>query len=150
MERKTISYELEWFKMGFRQVKDFQISFVSNKTVREYNKYISDVQAVHELSIKLSDLVQKSKALPNDVKIKSDIASIEKEIREKASEDFFKRRFEIIYLILECNGYEKEEPFNDIKFWDNKVDPNTINDFITKCILKDVDKKQGKEQAAVS
>jgi len=148
--RKVIDYVLNYREGGNQCALSIKIDFVSNWVMKEYNEIISEVHKTQRLWDEIVFLMadRKSVSINRAEGYQSRIDEIDAEILsksgsiEKISEsNIFTRRFELLKTILTDNAVKDEKLF-DFNFWDRCVDPSDMNDFLTQCVFKDIDKKK--------
>jgi hypothetical protein len=147
---KEIIYKLKYRDGGERKFIDIKIDFVSNYVIREYNNLISSTTDVKIKWDKVMDITNEIEKLRTDkpegykVKVESlrkDVVSISDEIMKHQPEGLLDKRFDIIKVILDDNGI-KDESLLSFEFWDRKVEPQDIMEFLTFAVYKDIDKKK--------
>jgi hypothetical protein len=144
--RKTITYNIKYNEKGNINEIPVTIKFVSNYVMREYSEIMAEIGNVRKDWDTLTLITAKRELLKNAdgdnseelEKIDSEIKKIEDNVRGYKDNDFFKKRFDLIQVILEDNGIENEMLLSS-KFWDRKIEPQEIINFLNAAIAKDTD-----------
>ena len=153
-----MKYELKYKEKRKTKSVMLEITDINNWSSREY-------QAIFKQATDASSLYKKIKRINEDrgavlfegtqgskdwkqrmEKLDKELSEIEKKLENFDSDNYFKRRFNLIQEILEFNDIEHEFLY-DFDFWDRKVSPDVIMEFLDKsvhCRLED--KKQGKQK----
>lgn len=148
---KKITYELNYRIKGEKKIKKIDIDFIPNQRHEDWGKLQAEI---YEVSAKWNHI----KALQEEVllllkeKDKNNIEAI-KEFKteiEKLTNDLnylrdskiIERRFNLIKDILIDNGYSGDSELMSFEFWNNCVEPTSINEFLQEAISKDIDKKK--------
>ena len=143
---KSVDFNLEYREKGEKKNKIITIDFISNGVIKRYDKLMGEVNEVsqknderQELLIEIVNLrIDKPegwKDLQKEKKKK--VEEIENFIKSFNENGHFERRFEIIKTVLEDNGI-KDEKLLTFDFWENCVDANTMIEFISASIWKDL------------
>ena len=151
--RKTVNYELTYFKKGEELKKIVPIKFVSN---RIYDWY-SDIM---DRTNKLQGLVAQRKKLIEDLAmvivdkdvsilkrrekskpIKAELKEVEKQISECDSKDFVTARHKIIERLLNDNGIDDPELLS-LDFWNDNIEPSELWGFLVAAVTKDTEGKK--------
>lgn len=148
MERKTVNYEVKYFKKGVDLVKHVEIKRISRGTMKEYgelmtyalkstallkekeNKTKEIAWVLSDTKIRYWDRISKAKPLGKE------LIEIEKKINEYA--DIFPKAVEIVASVLDENGIEDKDLIK-FSFWNKCTDDTEIWDFLNTVIYKDVD-----------
>ena len=150
MAGQEITFDLEYRDKGQKKTLPLVIDFVPNICRKKYNSIAKKEFEVRKNWDKISDITTEISALRTEKpdNWKEQIEEKQKQVKDCADniqkiaeDDFFEERFEIIKIILEGNNI-KESFIHDFDFWDSKVDPAIMIEFITICIWKDIDKKK--------
>jgi len=107
--------------MHIKKEKEFIIHIVPNRFNVDYAKYIEDAKDV----IKLNDKYQQAKTIEDKNKI-------EKEIEAFGLQEILNNKYGLIKTLMIANDYEF-----DSEWWDNRADPQDIENMIAACALKD-------------
>lgn len=119
-----------------KKSKDKQGIKKIEKKIEEKKKQFNDIKGRSDAVTIAAELKKEKKALQE---------KIEKCRIEMLSFDFdnwLEQRFELIKEVLEENDISDKELFK-YRFWDRFVDPNDINDFLSKVVLKDQECYEG-------
>lgn len=145
---KEIIYKLPYRKNGEKFTKEIKIDFVPNQRYKDFNAIQS---AIIEISKRWNEynaikeeitllLKNKPENFKEDSKLfTARIKEIEESIKDYA--DIPDKRLKLVKQILIDNGY-KDSELMDSDFWDEHVEPETINEFLDVVINKDIDKKK--------
>lgn len=149
--RKEIKHKIPFIDdSGKQDYIDINISFVPNIAVKMYNEIIGIIHSVQrawdEMNYIIAEMASLEKEKPEgwkQKKLNKEIEFVKKSetIKNNGDQEFFKKRIDLVFLLLKKNGII-EERFFDIKFWDECVDPADILDFINTAIWKDESKKK--------
>ena len=118
---KTIEIIIPYIEGRKKKEKTFEISITPNRfnvDYGEYTKYLSKVLDV-ENKVKAATTVDALNAITAEME-GMDLTSL------------LEMKYGLIKTMMVANGYEF-----DRDFWDLKVDPNDVNDFINQSALKD-------------
>jgi hypothetical protein len=131
---------------GDNKIYEFEISFISNRMLKDFNEIQTKVNKVLQSWQKIKEYESKMEDVRN---LKIDVSEVKKMTEEMKKEsadikgigesDFFKMRFNLIQSILKKNGYNKNEDFNTFEFWEECVEPSSLINFLNECINKDFD-----------
>jgi len=151
--RKEIDFNVEYIVKGKELSKKVKIKFSSQKVQRDYGDWLAKAAEFQEINLnrkkaldEIGSIIINKDISMKDKKEQITVLNTEKDNEEKrmraiGSENFIKDRFDIVKRLLEDNGVEDEELLS-YKFWDEKVDTNVQNEFLTRCIFKDHDLKK--------
>lgn len=124
---------------------DFEIVFISNSMIREFNEINTVVNKVAHSWMKHNKMMNSitnnsSKMTAEEItKITAEAEKEANEIKSINAFDFFKKRANLAIKILKRNGYKDESlPYLKEEFWDESVEPDVLNDFLKDCINKDL------------
>lgn len=123
---KTITLTVPY---GRKKEKEYEISVVPNRFTVDYAEYRAGLLEV----IKLQDELK-------DAKTKEDIEAIKEKADLHSIEKTFEKKLSLIETIMIANEYEYER-----EFWDMKVNPNDVTEFIDSCAVKDLDELDKKK-----
>ena len=136
---------------GEQKTYEFEIGFISNRMIKEFNEIQKKVNMVIASWQKLKQYEEKMEDVAN---LKIDVGEVKKMTEEMKVEsaaikgigesDFFKMRFNLIQDILKKNKYNKDEDYNTFEFWDECVTPPDLINFLNECINKDYDTSKKK------
>lgn len=76
-----------------------------------------------------------------------ELEKIREEMDGMDLESLLSDKYKLVKTILIANGYEDEW---DVEFWDTKVSPSDIDEFISKCAVKDYDPSSKKKAGLIS
>ena len=148
---KEIIYKLPYRKDGEKFTKEIKIDFVPRRRYKDFNDIQSAIIEVtkrwneyksieEEVTLLFMDKPEKFK---EDVKVfKERLKQIEEEINKFS--DIPERRFDLMKQILIDNGYKDDNDLMSTEFFDECVEPESINEIIDLAINKDIDKKKAK------
>ena len=145
---KEIIYKLPFRKDGEKSVKEIKIDFVPRRRYSDFNDIQSSIIEItkrwNEYSAIKEEITLLLKNKPENFKEDSKlftarIKEIEDSIKDYA--DIPDKRLKLVKHILIDNGY-KDSELMDSAFWDECVEPETINEFLDVVINKDIDKKK--------
>jgi hypothetical protein len=105
--------------------KTYEISIVPPRFTVDYPKYMEKQKAL----IKLGARYDKANTV-------DELEAIRTEMEGLDLESILKEKYKLIKTIMIANGYDDEW---DESFWDTKVSPHDIDEFIARCMLKDYD-----------
>jgi seryl-tRNA synthetase len=154
--RKTITYELTYFKKGEELKKQIPIRFISNGVYEDYIKIAQKVNEVMILAERRGKLIKDLAWASTDRKkslserraeiaeIKHELKQIDEDIRAIDGDSYLRDRFKLIKTILEDNGVTDKELF-DYKFWDKHTEASEAWGFLAAVVMKDRD--TGKKKA---
>lgn len=146
---KEIIYKLPYRKDGEKLTREIKIDFVPNQRYKDFNLIQS---AIIEITKRWNEyktieeevgllITNKPKDFKKDVEFfKTRLKEIESEI--KNFEDIPSKRFKLLKQILIDNGYKEDSELMDESFWDEYVEPESINELIDAAINKDLNKKK--------
>ena len=148
---KEIIYKLPYRKDGEKFTKEIKIDFVPRRRYKDFN----DIQsAIIEVTKRWNEyksieeevtllFMNKPEKFKEDVKVfKERLKQIEEEINKFS--DIPERRFDLMKQILIDNGYKDDNDLMSTEFFDECVEPESINEIIDLAINKDIDKKKAK------
>ena len=148
---KEIIYKLPYRKNGEKFTKEIKIDFVPRRRYKDFN----DIQsAIIEVTKRWNEyksieeevtllFMNKPEKFKEDVKVfKERLKQIEEEINKFS--DIPERRFDLMKQILIDNGYKDDNDLMSTEFFDECVEPESINEIIDLAINKDIDKKKAK------
>lgn len=145
---KEIIYKLPYRKNGEKFTKEIKIDFVPNQRYKDFNAIQS---AIIEISKRWNEynaikeeitllLKNKPENFKEDSKLfTARIKEIEDSIKDYA--DIPDKRLKLVKQILIDNGY-KDSELMDSDFWDEYVEPESINELLDVAINKDLNKKK--------
>ena len=145
---KEIIYKLPYRKNGEKFTKEIKIDFVPNQRYKDFNAIQS---AIIEISKRWNEynaikeeitllLKNKPENFKEDSKLfTARIKEIEESIKDYA--DIPDKRLKLVKQILIDNGY-KDSELMDSDFWDEYVEPESINELLDVAINKDLNKKK--------
>lgn len=149
MPRETLEYKLPFCEKGVFKETTIKICFVSNQVTRMYNELAQDIIELEKVANRKNMINQELAELVIDpdmkIREKMKVAKEKKDeerklndiLKEKNDKYTFSKRWKIINRILEDNGYE-DEGFCRQAFWDEKTEPQTPFEFLSKCVMKDM------------
>lgn len=149
--RKKVEYDLEYRVGGEKKTKKIVIDFVPNKRHEDFALLQSEIYEVQvkwnnirllQQEVELLILEKPQDFMENIDKFKTEIETLSKDIKTISDGSLLKRRFELLQSILIDNGYSEDKDLMSWFFWDEHVDPSTINELLTLAIYKDIDKKK--------
>ncbi len=130
---KEITIEIEYVKAHIKHKEEFIIFIVPNRFTVDYPAYFTKVVQVIGLTEKFQD-----------AKTKEDIAAIEKQLVGLGLVDLLEDKYNLVKSVLIANDYEF-----DRDWWDSRVSPRDIDQFITKCVQKDENPETKKKVLAL-
>ena len=101
--------------------KEFEIFIVPNRFTVDISDYFQKQRQILEITKKLSE-----------AKTIEEVQAVEKSIDIQELEKTLKMKYDLIKTIMIANDYEFEQ-----EWWDTRVDPKAIEEFIVSCSLKD-------------
>lgn len=146
---KEIIYRLPYRKDGEKLTREIKIDFVPNQRYKDFNAIQS---AIIEITKRWNEyktieeevgllVTNKPKDFKKDLDVfKERLKQIEVEIKQ--FEDIPAKRFKLLKKILIDNGYKEDTELMDESFWDECVEPESINELIDAAINKDLNKKK--------
>jgi hypothetical protein len=145
---KEIIYNLKYRDRGIKKIFPIKIDFISSWVSTKFSEIMRDSQKTKKLWDEISDCNTRIGSYGPDEKDKIDIEfekikKLNTEILTFNSDEnnFLQKRFELIKEILESNGISDKQILT-YEFWDRKVDPVIIIDFLITVCLKDIDLKK--------
>jgi len=105
---------------GRNKTEEYQISIVPNRFTVDFYDYIKQQKTVMELTEKL-----KTADTEELMKIQAEMVGL-------GLADILENKYKLIKTIMIANDYEF-----DRDFWDLKVSPSEVDEFIGKCAMKD-------------
>lgn len=124
-----MSYEID---INIRN-KEFKITLVNNYVHQKYSGMVENVGKLDTISKEIDELNRQLIAKEIERKVwKTEFAKLNAKLKETSIEIIEVRR-EIVKEILESNNLEYDQ-----HFWLHKTDPDDINDFMIKCLHKDL------------
>jgi hypothetical protein len=149
MERKIKYIKIPYFEKGEEKQIDLEVKFIPNYVHTELGKITSDIYHIKDIFSKRLEAMSEISAMKNNGKpdkfkvkqLETKMKEFEQEIFKFGKTDFFKRRFELIKLVLENNGVT-EERFLTLDFWDKCVDANDLVQFLDDVAYKDFEDKK--------
>ena len=152
--RKTINYELTYFKKGQELKRLLKISFVSNRIYDWYSDIVDRTNKLQVAIEKRKETIQDMilEAVNSDLSIierrkktkpyREKLKQLEKEIKETDSKDFVSARHKLISRILEDNGIEPDDEIMSVDFWNDCVEPSEMWAFLVAVVTKDSEPKK--------
>ena len=146
---KEIIYKLPYRKNGEKFTKEIKIDFVPNQRYKDFNAIQS---AIIEISKRWNEyktieqeigllIANRPKDFKKDMEVfKERLKQIEVEIKQ--FENIPEKRFKLLKQILIDNGYKDDIELMDEYFWDEYVEPESINELLDVAINKDLNKKK--------
>jgi len=113
---------------------DFDVYIVPNRFNVDYYEYIKRLKSVQELSVKLAEAESIEQ-----------VQEIEETAQTMDLESILKDKYNLVKTILIANEYEF-----DAEFWDKKVSPDDVDNFISNCAIKDKPEQVKKKLLAIS
>lgn len=149
MERKIKYIKVPYFENRQEKSLEVEVKFIPNYVHTELGKITVDIYHIKDIFSKRLDAMSEISAMKTNGKPdKNRVRELEKKMKEFEQEifkfsktDFFKRRFELIKLVLENNGVA-EERFLTLDFWDKCVDANDLVQFLDDVAYKDFEDKK--------
>lgn len=146
---KEIIYKLPYRKDGEKLTREIKIDFVPNQRYKDFNLIQSAIIEITKRWNEYKTIEEEVGLLatnrPKDFKkdldvFKERLKQIEVEIKQ--FEDIPAKRFKLLKQILIDNGYKEDTELMDESFWDECVEPESINELIDAAINKDLNKKK--------
>jgi len=148
---KKIEYELNCRIKGKKLIKKIEIDFIPNQRHEDFAKIQSEIIDVQrkwnhikalqeEVSLLLND--KENNTIENIKIFKDKIEKVSEEIKQISGTRILERRFKLVKNILIDNGYGDEADLMSWDFWNNSVEPATINEFLEIAVYKDIDTKK--------
>lgn len=118
---KEITLKVKYSEKRKLKTKEFLIQIVPNRFNVDYPKYFAKLQKVIVLNEELKGATKAEL-----------IKGIETELLDLNLQKILDMKYNLIKTLLIANDYEV-----DIDWWDTRVDPLDIEDFIAACFMKD-------------
>lgn len=146
---KEIIYKLLYRKDGEKLTREIKIDFVPNQRYKDFNAIQS---AIIEITKRWNEyktieqeigllVTNRPKEFKKDMEVfKERLKQIEVEVKQ--FEDIPSKRFKLLKQILIDNGYKDDFEIMDEYFWDEYVEPESINELLDVAINKDLNKKK--------
>lgn len=151
---KEIIYKIEYREDdGESKEINLKIDFISNGIIKRYNKLLSEMEFIRALWEKVQGLnaeisayrLERPEGYSEKIKeIDTEIKLMIKEINSFGSDEHLKERVDLISTILRQNKIENQL-LSDVDFWENRVEPSVIIDFLQTAVLKDIDQTRKKK-----
>lgn len=143
--RKKIDYKLEYRESGEVKYFDLAIDFVSNRVIKEFSDLVLMGGEAEKAYNRISDIytiLAAEKLTKEEIDLlKVEIKACDNKILEFNENGYFEKRFNVLKRLLVDNGY-KDEMILSFDFWDEKVDPINIIEFLYAAVYKDIEKKK--------
>ena len=149
---KEITYRLDYVdETGKKLSKNIRINFVSNQMREDFRLIENDIIDGYRLSNEYNALMIEIRARSATGKSVDDIEAKVESLNQKFQNILEKgnleqRRIQLAQKILIKNGFQSSDKFVSDEFWNGSVDVETINEFLTVAIDKDLDKVKKKNQ----
>ncbi len=125
---KEIILKVHYVKMHMTKETEFKIQIVPNRFTVDYSDYVGKLNKV----IKLGEQRKTAEG--------EELDKIEDKLTALGLQDILELKYSLIKSVLIANDYE----FN-ATWWDTKVDPADVDNFIVQCAAKDVNPKAKKK-----
>jgi len=145
---KKISIKLDYVdEKGKAKTTSFRIGKIYNWAIREFQEIQDQAievqkkfESIKKYEASKSDIIKSGAddwhdQLKDVNKITDELAD---DIKAVGAGDFFKKRVALISGILKDNGYT-DPIYKDFDFWDRRVEPDQIINFLTFAVYKDLD-----------
>ncbi len=149
--RKEISHSLSYFEEGEENIIDIKIRFSSYRVMTDYSvnqeKAASVIRANNNMNMieeKIAiERMEKADGWKDRIKdLEKDYVVFLDDILDTNNNGFFEERFRIIKRLLTDNGYKDNEMLMSSDFWEEKVDPADLAEFLELTVYKDADNKK--------
>ena len=120
---KQITLKIPYREKLIKKDKEYIIDIVPNRFTVDYGEYMQFASEIIELNDKRQEATDRETLL-----------SIQEQMGESKLQTLLTMKYGLIKTMMKSNGYDY-----DPEFWDERVDPNDVNRFITSCMLKDKD-----------
>jgi len=144
-EDKKVEVTLNYNNKGTMEEKIIPITFVCNDVIERFQSITDQTKVIQEtwdevkeIQSRISEEGRTPDMIKEDAKL---LKENENKILKFNTKNFFKERFELLQIVLEDNGCE-DELLLEYDFWNRKVEPGEIINFLTKCVYKDASKKK--------
>lgn len=118
---KTIYPKIKYVEKRKVKEKEYEIFIVPNK----FNMLFGEYSILLRKIIKLNDELSKCKSV-------EEITAVQDKIIEAEPEKVLSMKYDLIRALMIANDYEYDE-----EWLDNKADPESVNEFIAECAMKD-------------
>lgn len=146
---KEIIYNLNYRKDGEKLNKEIKIDFVPNQRYKDFNEIQS---AIIEVSKRWNEykMIEEEAGILLKTKpenFKADVKVFNERLKKVEGEifsfnDIPDRRQDLLYKILIDNGYKEDTDLMSDFFWNENVEPESINELLDLVINKDLSKKK--------
>jgi hypothetical protein len=151
-----VKYKLNYRIDGKPKTVTIKVDWISNYCTREYRDMMAVVDDIKKSYSELQLLMaERGNTLLNGkkrvsgwkdemAKLDEKYTTIEESIRAFDEKDYFQRRFDLVHQILKDNAI-KQDYLYDFDFWDMRVNPTDMMEFLSAVIYKDLNQgtKQG-------
>ncbi len=144
---KEIIYKLKFREDGKECIIDIFITFSSRGILRDYdklqakrNEFLSIYLKYKEFDYLIKDYKEeKPENWKEEIKkLKNEMSQVEEELTNYDYDSFVVDEMKIIRMLLKDNLIDDQRLYES-DFWDYKVDPAIIKDFLETSIYKDLD-----------
>jgi len=148
---KKVEYELNYRIKGKKLLKKLEIDFIPHQRHNDWAKLQAEIYEVgskwnhirllqEEVSLLLKE--KNKDNLEAIKKFQDEVHALNEDLNSLKDSKIIERRFKLLKDILIDNGYSEDSELMSFEFWNNNVEPASINEFLNIAINKDLDKKK--------